>query len=75
MALVIDLGEHISITEPVHTMSIFAWCVRRGESLASLSSGPRPRKDTERGLRVVWPEQTLYELMRSMWRGRCSLDT
>ncbi len=75
MVRIIDLSMYISIIEPVHTMSIFAQCMRRGESLASLSSGPLPRKDTERGLRVVWPVQMVYELMRSMWRGRCSLDT
>lgn len=56
-------------------MSIFAWCMQQGESLASLSSGPLPKKDTERGLRVVWPVQMVNELMRLMWRGRCSLDT
>lgn len=60
-------------------VSVYHWTCTHDENLCLVCAarwtfrqsflGPLPRKDTERGLRVVWPVQMLYELMRSMWEA------
>lgn len=51
----------VRVRDEVNLWPVFAWapCLEK----------------IQRGLRVVWPVQMVYELMRSMWRSRCSLDT
>lgn len=60
-----------------HTMSIFAVCVcaARWIFVPVFPRAPCLGKIQREVSELFWPVQMVYELMRSMWRGRCSLDT
>lgn len=58
-------------------MSIFAVCVcaARWIFVPVFPRAPCLGKIQREVSELFWPVQMVYELMRSMWRGRCSLDT